>query len=283
MSWLSHVFQTWQGGLTVAGAVTATGGVLVTIRSFWRKTLGKGRYYAGLYEGMALSVRHDVIKRQFGEHDWQFKATFQQYEGVHGQTTDVDLLVRIWPLGKLGYLTTWCTLADDTVVMYGVTTRSRWFQPHVPVGPDYSIKLGRSRFAELPDPAQRPTGGRFAAVGARRFGYAEGHYFGNPGGYQTWIVGACDSGAPMSPPIGVYQAAAREWDEARYVQYRTSGVINSVIVAAGLSPLKVLDDRFLPYGVGPDQDRVRLSPATAVRPTLAARWRERQAQRAIGR
>ncbi|MFI9490982.1 MULTISPECIES: ETEC_3214 domain-containing protein [Streptomyces] len=38
--------------------------------------------------------------------------------------TDVELTVRTWPLGLLGYLVTWCNKHDE-VVMYSLTTRSR--------------------------------------------------------------------------------------------------------------------------------------------------------------
>ncbi|MYQ55013.1 ETEC_3214 domain-containing protein [Streptomyces sp. AmelKG-A3] len=57
----------------------------------------------------------------------------------------------------------------------------RLFRPRISVGP-YRITLGRTPLASLP--TSDPDGTRpWHELGARRFSYAEQHYFGNPGGY----------------------------------------------------------------------------------------------------
>jgi hypothetical protein len=58
--------------------------------------------------------------------------------------------------------------------------------------PLFRLRLGRTRFSDLdrghPD---EQTGHHFkASTGARSFRYSEDHYYGNPGYYQTYVLGA---------------------------------------------------------------------------------------------
>ncbi|MGW7008737.1 ETEC_3214 domain-containing protein [Streptomyces sp. NPDC054933] len=211
----------------------------------------------------------------FGEPAWEHRGTLTRYE-TESATADVELVVRVWPLGKMGYLVTWYTSADE-VAMYGLSTRSRWFRPRISVGPDHSIKLGKSRLTELPAPPTGPTGGRYAAVGARRFGYAEVHFFGNPGGYRTWIVGVSDAADNALPPLDLQDMNTGAWDEDRWTRYRTEASINSVLIC-GMGTLRVRDSALLPYGVGPDLDTVRLMDANTSR---WARWRQQSRYRKL--
>jgi hypothetical protein len=89
-------------------------------------------------------------------------------------------------------------VADDGVVMvYAVTTRSRRFTPtfmrkhRISADDDtLEVKLGRTQFGELP----HGPGLVYGDTAARRQGYAEVYYFGNPGGYQTYVYALGDAG-----------------------------------------------------------------------------------------
>ncbi len=52
--------------------------------------------------------------------------------------------------------------------------------------------------------------GWLSRTGARRFAYAESHWFGNPGGYQVYVLGYNDAGTghyEMPPPLTIGAAA----------------------------------------------------------------------------
>ncbi|MGH8967592.1 MAG: ETEC_3214 domain-containing protein, partial [Actinomycetes bacterium] len=216
--------------------------------------LGKRRRLIRAYRRMAPYVRHDYVTELYGEPAWEHKQTVRKYGGAvredepEAGLTDVELTVRTWPLGLLGYLVTWCNKHDE-VLMYSLTTRSRLFRPRISVGP-YRITLGRTPLASLP--TSDPDGTRpWHELGARRFSYAEQHYFGNPGGYLHWVVGVSDAGAPLAPPIG---CDGDTWGAAKVAAYRRVARINSVLIVGSTIDL----DSVLPRGIAPDLDTVRL-------------------------
>ncbi|MGW6898842.1 ETEC_3214 domain-containing protein [Streptomyces sp. NPDC054919] len=171
--------------------------------------------------------------------------------------------MRTWPLGTLGYLVTWCNDHDE-VLMYSLTTNSRFFRPRVAVGP-HRITLGRTPVASLP--ATSPDDiGPWIELGARRFSYAEQHYFGNPGGYLQWAVGISDAGSPAHPSIG-YNGDG--WGPGELADYRREARINSVLVIGSTIDIASV----LPRGIAPDYDRVRLLELRhPVRVALTARY-----------
>ncbi|MFD9224923.1 ETEC_3214 domain-containing protein [Streptomyces sp. NPDC060064] len=230
--------------------------------------LGKRRRLIKAYRKLATYVRHDYVEGLFGEPAWEHKQSVKVYgadERDEAVLREVELTVRAWPLGMLGYLVTWCN-EDGEVLMHSLTTRSRLFRPRVTVGP-YRITLGRSRLADLPATAPEDFG-PWPAVGARRFSYAEQHYFGNPGGYLHWVVGVSDVGSPASPPVG-----CNEWKQPQLADYREHARINSVLIVGSTIDL----DSVLPYGIAPDHDRVRLLELRhPFRVALVRRGREAQ-------
>ncbi|MFF3265291.1 ETEC_3214 domain-containing protein [Streptomyces sp. NPDC002932] len=236
---------------TLAAVLTALYTLLGLVRRGWRATLGKRRHLVKAYRRVAPFVRHDYVRNLFGEPAWEHKQKVQKHHADKRDKVvrrDVELTVRTWPLGALGYLVTWCNDGDE-VLMYSLTTTSRLFRPHVAIG-DRRITLGRTPLAALPDPD--PEGfGPWHGLGARRFSYAEHHYFGNPGGYRDWVVGVSDSGSPALAPVGCDQA---EWGHEKLADYRRRARINSVLVAG--SPFDIAS--IAPYGIAPDHDRVRL-------------------------
>lgn len=104
------------------------------------------------------------------------------------------------------------TNTDDTVVQYSVTTRTKRFRARLvspghhylgPINPIlrrlrirresrpiFDIRLWKNSFSELNDPKRVR-----AWLGARRYGYTEEHWLGNPGHYQTYVFSMNDVGA----------------------------------------------------------------------------------------
>lgn len=236
---------------TLAAVLTALYTLYGVVRGWWNASLGKRRRLIRAYRRIAPFVRHDYVTEQFGEPAWQHKRTVRKYaapiEGIEPDEPleDVELTVRTWPLGLLGYLVTWCNEHDE-VLMYSLTTRSRLFRPRVSIGP-HRITLGKTSLAALPEPG----GGPWHELGARRFSYAEEHYFGNPGGYLSWAVGMSDAGSPLAPPIG---CQGDSWAADDVAAYRRTARINSVLVVGPAIDLEGV----LPRGIAPDLGTVRL-------------------------
>jgi hypothetical protein len=79
------------------------------------------------------------------------------------------------------------------------------------------LRLGTSRFAVV----RGPVDGWSSRRGARRFGYAESHWFGNPGCYQAFILSYNDAGTghfepPEEPGPTVEHSGGRLRGEREY-------------------------------------------------------------------
>jgi hypothetical protein len=90
---------------------------------------------------------------------------------------------------------------DRTVEALAITARRTSFKPtffrgHV-ISSDWGtleVTLGKTTMAAVYGLPMWVRG----TVGARRFSYFEGHYFGNPGHYQTFVYGISDAGRSTS-------------------------------------------------------------------------------------
>jgi hypothetical protein len=180
------------------------------------------------------------------------------------------------------------TDSDDAVMAFSVTSRKPRFRPRLlsPGGtaspshsffrrrrphsfkPFFDIHLNKSRFEQLPEP------GRVVAfLGARRAGYMEGHWFGNPGHHQ-WYAFAMNDAAPSSggaPGVGTIFEVGRGAGEVKWgfdpvsdptfekvpgvAAFRSRATINTYTVIGGWLSI---DD--YPTTYGPDADRVRTIP-----------------------
>jgi hypothetical protein len=176
-------------------AVAAVIGALVTILAFialasrglrraWASTIGKN---AGLYRllgRLAPNVQADYFASLLGPAVFRNKIDDDHDEHVFVRP---EFYVQ--------------AVADShgQVIMYTVTTRQRRFSPPVWGRTIYwseelnssGFRLGRFAFSELP--MARTPQGVIGWLGARRFHYAEAHYFGNPGLYQTYYLGINDA------------------------------------------------------------------------------------------
>ncbi|MFG2754089.1 ETEC_3214 domain-containing protein [Streptomyces xanthophaeus] len=235
---------------TLAAVLTALYTLFGIVRGWWNATLGKRRRLVKAYRRIAPYVGHDYVKELVGEPAWAHKQNVLVYDGTEQGLgrAEVELTVRTWPLGTLGYLVTWSN-EDDECLVHSLTTRSVLFRPRVRIG-GRQITLGRSRLSTLSAVAPGEPG-PWETLGARRFSYAERHYFGNTGGYLDWVVGVSDTGSRAQAPIG---CDGDGWSAEKREAYRRRARINSLLVAGAAIDL----DSLLPYGIAPDADRVRL-------------------------
>lgn len=245
-----------------AGVLTAAALVALLLAAY-RRSLGRRRIAKRKLGRLSTSVRVDYFEGILGA------AAFKTTEGGESTFIFVD---------PLFFVMAHAAEVDGTVIWYSVTTRSRKFRP-LAIGP-HPIRLGKSRFSDL---RNDPTAaGSF--LGARRWGYSEVHYEGNPGMYQTFGYGHCQSGAGVQ--VGSIQEIA--WDDGplasspiaddfshdpRLKRFRDESVINSYAVGAPYFDLQ--PD---PGGFGPDEDLVRVlywgQPHRAMRKRLRRhRWR----------
>ncbi|MFN2527039.1 MAG: ETEC_3214 domain-containing protein [Actinomycetota bacterium] len=180
---------------------------------------------------------------------------------------------------KLFYLQ---ALVDEqgTVVSYGVTTRSSDFTPAiwphnlhpetVPMIPN--LQLGRFSFSEVHLDPEEINGW----VGARRFGYSESFYTGNPGLYRHYILGINDAGStnldwirdldrlipPKSGPL-LKVDRKTDWDDVtRFLErddvdaFRKAARPNTYGVTKAHFSWSGTDGSSIPP-TGPDADQVR--------------------------
>ncbi|MGW3592936.1 ETEC_3214 domain-containing protein [Streptomyces fungicidicus] len=257
MQWLPIV-DTKLNVWTTAAMIVASVGLYNITRGWWRNTLGKRGVFVRNFRKLAPHVRHEYVKGLFGEPAWQYKRILQEHtidlDVGDSELADREMTVRTWPLGRMAYLTTWCT-DDDEVEMYGITTRSSIFRPVVRIGPDHVVRLGKSRLSSLPAPLANAEITALWAVGAQRYSYSESHYFGSPGGYRTWVVGVSDVGMPAMTPVRLRANPDECDDPAEIERYRAQARINSVLIVGG-GALHL--DSILPFGVGPEFGRVML-------------------------
>lgn len=92
---------------------------------------------------------------------------------------------------------------EERVLTYSVTTRDVQFRPRLwgknlpdlsPRPAGFGSPLGDKTFAELCNDRWTLPIGIIGNLAARRFAYFEAHYYGNPGHYQTYLVGISDAG-----------------------------------------------------------------------------------------
>jgi hypothetical protein len=182
--------------IQIFGAFTASLALTKAVTTGWKAGPGKRRAWIRSYRKLAPSVRPVYVEQMFGQatfsHDIPSRDLIPKKEiAPEGWDENELITVRVWPLGRDGYLTTW--EVGDKVLAYSLTT-TRWrFCPRIRVGPDYPghhrVRLGRTRFSALDTPDSWES-----FCGAHNYGYVEQHYFGNPGGYQTWYCGVSASG-----------------------------------------------------------------------------------------
>lgn len=188
-----------------AAAASASLTVVLVNLSGWlyakySQTIGRRRVQARKLRRLACGVRAEYIEEVIGEPALLGKRYIGDPSDGRTARTYVlpDAFVRL-------------ICSDDSVVdAFSVTTRNRWFAPRleIPWGGSREskriIRLGRTRYSGLSRDCLISACGW---AGARHWGYHELHYLGNPGFYQTYILGSNDVSGVGWPPEGPELAA----------------------------------------------------------------------------
>lgn len=170
---------------------------------------------------MRRTIQKDDSKRIVTSADPEFDARLADLGTQSYETYETRSFTECVFIDRDYYVQT-ITDADDTVLAFSVTTRSRRFRPtyKLPFRPRYferhglqrkrnfgwapiiHVKLGRTRFADL----DRDNPDQFApphfkvSVGAHNWTYSELRYLANPGYYLTVVLTASDVAAQT--PVG---------------------------------------------------------------------------------
>lgn len=260
----------WREALALTGivvtAITGAAGVVALARHMLRSTIGRRRVLARRLERLAPTMQLGYFVHVLGEPQ-QCRAS------------DEGTRIAVWIMHD-AYVQ---ALADSSemVTRWSVTTRTRRFCPvfyrgHTITtsGETLEVKLGTTTFAELPGRPQWIRGD----VGARRFYYDEGYYFGNPGNYQAFAYSLNDAGYVNDNTLitlnmreqGLGASGDEEVQElmsrADVAAARANTAVNTITVGAPYCEFGP-DGTWLGYG--PDRDTVRIVPDTS----LQARWR----------
>lgn len=160
-----HTLESWLAlFLTIAAAL----GLVKVLGAWMRATVARRWLFAHSLGRLAVGTRADRLTETLG-------------------APSFGDVVRTWAFPEAFVV---ARVEQDIVTVIAVTTRRRWFRPTFrPVGLG-KIRLGKTTFEELGD---SPTG-ILGGVGARRWGYAEKHYRGNPGLYREFALGVNDAG-----------------------------------------------------------------------------------------
>jgi hypothetical protein len=182
---------------------------------------------------------------------------FEQILGAPHFKTASDLGAEYYFVQPLFYVQA-VTDPGGRVDFFTVTTRSRSFAPELGVSQGYprlSLKLGRDSFSDV-----TPGSGRYvASLGARRFGYSEVHYLGNPGRYQTYILALNDGGYVRAREIGTFLqtlqsvTATKDAKDSALWRLRADAAVNTYGETA---PGFDFGSQLAPFGV--DKDLVRV-------------------------
>lgn len=148
---------------------------------YWQQTLGRPRELARRLNGLSPLMQVDRLIEQLG-----VPAVRARGEGEEEDLTWIhpDAFIR-------------AVAVRGTVSVLAVTTRSRWFRPTFfrgvvisQEGDSLEVTLGKTTYGDL---SFRPSS-IYADVGARRWGYSEVFYHGNPGGYMTQMYAINEAG-----------------------------------------------------------------------------------------
>lgn len=200
---------------------------------------------------------------------------YSLYDRVFGQKVEIPNIKEYIFKSKYYYVQV-LTDSSNKVVAYGVTTRSKDFNPSLTLlegsytidrddplnSSKYTsnskiITLGKTHFAELGEPNNV-----FAHLGAHDFYYHEEFTYGNAGGYQSYFFAANESGylAVDDDHLDFFLDHTHEkinTSLSDVTAFRQNSVINTFFVSA---PFEAFDNVMLrKYLVGPDKYQIRVT------------------------
>lgn len=259
---------------TAAAIVAIGGGVAAAYRgsaSAYRRTIGSRRDYKARFNRLAAGVTREYVEAAFGSP--AFRA--QPRDGEIGLTF----------VTPHAYLQIGLNEVAQAVAWFGITVIDRRFAfptRHLTFE-HLSVRLGHSSFSDI----DRPAAGTLFSRGARRFACARAYYFGNPGGYQQYVLAYNDAGTgrwslpedlPVSAgwsegilrPPDAYDPGGPGDEPPPWLESALKGAtINTLIV---LGPGARSSIRW----PGVDMDTVRLLRARRHRRTMVAPWGRRR-------
>jgi hypothetical protein len=256
----------------VVAALTIVGGATVAAVRRYQTVFGRRRALRAKLSKLASTVRVAYVEALIGP------SRFRRSLGP-GLVEDVFVT-------DYAYVQTFSD-GDGTTLVLAVTTTDRRLHPRFALGlsgsiPSDEVVLGRTRFADVKlEPVTRR-----AWRGARRYGYREEFYLGNPGGYQTYVLGHEQSGlsgAGMLGDLGSIPLTSGEGSlgvppstSPAIEEFRRRTVINTFAVTAPMYSGDSLES----LQIGSDVDLVRVLPLRGLRRWLndrrarceAAKW-----------
>lgn len=224
----------------------------------WRRTLGRPRALARGLTSLAPSMQVDYFIETLG------------LPAFRSTCADAEDLVWVRPEAFIRAVS-----EDGTVMVYAITTRKRRFAPTfmkglviTVEGDSLEVQLGRTRFGDVPFGPSRVYG----QTAARRQGYVEYHYYGNPGAYLTYAYALSDVGWQPPSSSGLVSALVNDPDidvraapdasdalpqlDPKVVAQRSQAAFNTFAVLSSAWAERANDLGFTP---GADQDLVRLA------------------------
>lgn len=235
--------------LPVAAATASIFAALIGAGKFvvatWQKTIGLRRNQSTLLDQLACGASARFIDELFGTPKFILRRelTEERLYRLPGAWVAVEIL-------------------DDAVLAFTITItdqRLRYSTENLTFG-NIQLVLGQSRFGEVSSTLTSRRSGQRRWIGARRYGYIQHFYFGNPGGYQNYWLSFNQCGYGIWDNFeGSYNYADGSYgqssDEASDVATLT---INSLTVLGQRYPPTMLDDFMAREVLGADEDVVRL-------------------------
>lgn len=225
--------------VTVAGAAF---GVISTIRSLFQRTIGRRRSQTLLLDQLACGADGRYIEALLGPPLFS--------SATHSGSEHIYRLPGAWVLTYV---------SDGSVVWFSITIRKKGFAYDVRTLTfgKLGVHLGRDTFARV---EEEPTG-IYGWTGARRYGYSEQHYFGNPGGYQHYWLSHSDSGVghfQAAPNVrsGSYADGTGDTPTPEYFEGRWRTTVNTLTVSGPETDPRLLTSR---QTLGADLDRIRVA------------------------
>jgi hypothetical protein len=183
--------------LTYAAATVAiAGAAIVAVRTIVRKyrsTLGSRGVWVSLLNRLACGVTREYAENLLGVPAFRHAVERDGRSQIACDFRTPHAWVQIM-----------YDEATDAVLQFSVTVTDQKFRFETSsVAWGHGSVLGVTRFSSL----GLPSGVRLS-VGARRFEYSEGYYYGNPGGYQHFVWSFNDAGVGSSAAFGELSQAS---------------------------------------------------------------------------
>jgi hypothetical protein len=176
----------------LAAAVVGVGGGVVWLygraAAWYHRSIGSRRDVARLFNQLGAGVTTRYVEERFGA-----PAFVRKSGNLLSAMLPVPLLEQVYRT-KHAWLQV-LSDEDGAVVRFSIMVTDPRFRFDVAVltGGQLQARLGHSRFSQVG--SQLGPDGRSLWIGARRRGYSESYWFGNPGNYQRFVLSHNDVGA----------------------------------------------------------------------------------------